>query len=195
MTYTLTLIASDIPLSSSQIKITELYLQSENIKTEGTAQWIEEHKVAKLSINQSVTIDQMKALRQIHDENRIDVFCTSSTHQQKKLFLADMDSTIVTTETLDELAEEAGIKNQIAEITERAMRGELDFHTALKERVQLIKDLPISALERTLHQTKISEGAETLLKGLRAQNIYCVLVSGGFTYFTKTISENQAPHG
>ncbi len=144
-------------------------------------------KLPPFLLKHELTIDQIEALREQLAPFQIDVFCTLDTNRRKKVFLADMDSTIVTTETLDELADAAGIKPQIAAITERAMQGELDFHEALKKRVCLIKDLPETALKHTLNNTILSQGATELLKTLKSNNVFTALVSGGFTYFTNAI--------
>lgn len=198
MNFALTLVASNVPLSAAHLSITQRYLESEGILFGDQPEWLVEHKAADIIISQSVTMDQMKMMREIHNEHRIDVFCTSSENRKKRLLLADMDSTIVTTETLDELAAEAGIKDKIAKITERAMRGELDFHAALRERVGLIKGLSTDALARTLDDTVISEGAETTIQTLRKHDVFCALVSGGFTYFTNAVAKQlgfNAHHG
>lgn len=108
--------------------------------------------------------------------------------RRKKMLLADMDSTIIEQECLDELAAHAGIKDHIAEITERAMRGELDFKEALRARVGLLKGLETGALEKTLAGLTLMPGAETLLRTLRAYGVECHLVSGGFRFFTGAIA-------
>jgi phosphoserine phosphatase len=108
--------------------------------------------------------------------------------RRKKLLIADMDSTIVTTETLDELAGEAGLKDVIAEITRRSMRGELDFSQALVERVAMLADLPESALAKTAAATKLTSGARTLVQTMKAHGAFTALVSGGFKYFTSRIA-------
>jgi phosphoserine phosphatase len=100
-----------------------------------------------------------------------------------------MDATIVECETLDELAARAGIKDQIAAITTRAMNGELDFKAALRERIALLKGLPTTALYETLAEMKLSPGASDLIMGQRARGVTCILVSGGFTFFTHAIAE------
>jgi phosphoserine phosphatase len=107
----------------------------------------------------------------------------------KSLLVADMDSTIVTAETLDELADHAGLREQIAAITERAMRGEIDFEGALRERVSMLKGLPATALEDTLASIEVTQGARTLVRTMRAAGAYTALVSGGFKYFTGRIAE------
>jgi len=109
--------------------------------------------------------------------------------RRKRVLIADMDSTIVQTETLDELAGEAGIKEQIAAITMRSMRGELDFAEALVERVAALKGLEEAALARTLAQTHVMPGATRLVRTMRAHGATCWLVSGGFTYFTSHIGK------
>lgn len=121
-------------------------------------------------------------------DDEIDVFMTPIENRRKKLLLADMDSTIVTGETLDDLAEHAGIKDQVAEITRRAMNGKLDFQAAITERVGLLKGLETGALNDTLKKIQISPGAQTLISTMRENGTYCVLVSGGFTFFTAAVS-------
>ncbi len=106
-----------------------------------------------------------------------------------KLFLADMDSTMIGQECIDELADFAGVKAQVAEVTERAMQGELDFEEALRARVALLKGLPESTLEEC-YQTRIqpNAGAEELLAALGRAGAHRVLVSGGFTFFASRIA-------
>jgi phosphoserine phosphatase len=110
-------------------------------------------------------------------------------NRRKRLLIADMDSTIVTSETLDELAGQAGLKDTISEITRRTMRGELDFSQALVERVAMLADLPESALAKTLADTRLSPGATTLVRTMRAHGAFAALVSGGLRYFTSRIAE------
>lgn len=108
--------------------------------------------------------------------------------REKKLLVADMDSTMITVECIDELADYAGIKPQIAEVTERAMRGELDFAAALDARVGLLKGLDEGAIDRCLDErVRNSPGAETLVKTMRARGSMTVLVSGGFTRFAEPV--------
>jgi phosphoserine phosphatase len=110
-------------------------------------------------------------------------------NRRKRLLIADMDSTIVTSETLDELAGQAGLKDTISEITRRSMQGEIDFSQALIERVAMLSDLPEAALAKTLAATKLSPGALTLVHTMRAHGAFTALVSGGFRYFTSRIAE------
>jgi phosphoserine phosphatase len=106
-----------------------------------------------------------------------------------------MDSTIINVECLDELADFAGLKDKISEITERAMRGELDFEAALTERVGMLKGLALDALEKTYSQrVKLNPGAATLVRTMAAHGARCVLVSGGFTYFTSRVAAAAGFH-
>ena len=107
----------------------------------------------------------------------------------KRLLVADMDSTIVGQECLDELADYAGLKERVAQITERAMQGEIDFSGALRERVRLLAGLDQRALSRCLNErVEVTAGAETLVQTMRAGGASCLLVSGGFLSFAEPIA-------
>ena len=113
------------------------------------------------------------------------------TLSQPGLLFMDMDSTLIQCECIDEIADFLGIKAQISEITERAMRGELDFSESLTSRVQLLAGLDASVLERVYQERiKLTEGAETLIKTVQQHDWKVGLVSGGFTYFTDKFKEN-----
>ncbi|HTZ71509.1 MAG TPA: phosphoserine phosphatase SerB [Acetobacteraceae bacterium] len=118
----------------------------------------------------------------------IDVLLTRSRGRRRGLLVADMDSTIVTSETLDELADIAGIGEQIAAITRRSMNGELDFREALRTRVALLKGLDVSALETAWARTELTPGAKTLVATMRRHGALTALVSGGFTWFTDRVA-------
>jgi phosphoserine phosphatase len=124
----------------------------------------------------------------------IDAITTKARGRRKGLLVADMDSTIVTTETLDELAAYAGIQAEIAAITKRSMNGELDFATALRERVGMLKGLHLDALEKTWEKTQLTPGARELVATMRAHNATTALVSGGFTFFTGRVAEKIGFH-
>ncbi len=111
------------------------------------------------------------------------------TRSPKKLFIADMDSTMIEVECIDELADYAGVKPQVSEITERAMQGELNFEAALKERVSLLKGLTVATLQECYNQRiTFSPGAHALIAGLHAAGIATALVSGGFTFFSERVA-------
>ena len=107
-------------------------------------------------------------------------------YRRKKLLVADMELTIIEQECLDELADYVGLRPKIAGITERAMRGELDFETAIKERVGLLKGLDARVLDQVyVQRVTVMPGAQTLVATMHANGAYCALVSGGFRFFTQ----------
>jgi phosphoserine phosphatase len=109
--------------------------------------------------------------------------------RRKTVLVADMDSTIIGCECIDELADFAGVKAQISAITERAMRGELDFEAALTERVAMLKSLPVAALQECFDtRVRLNPGARTLVQTMKAHGARCALVSGGFTFFTSRVA-------
>ena len=119
----------------------------------------------------------------------IDLIVQASETRAKALLIADMDSTMITVECIDELADYAGIKPQIADITERAMRGELDFAGALHERVALLKGLPDSAIDQCrVERVRVMPGAKALVRTMKARGARTLLVSGGFTRFTGPVA-------
>ena len=109
--------------------------------------------------------------------------------RRKRLILADMDSTIVTTETLDELAGRMGLKERVSEITARAMRGELDFHAAIRERVAMLAGLAETDIAAVIAETELSPGARELIGTMRANGAHTALVSGGFAPFTQHVRD------
>ncbi len=120
----------------------------------------------------------------------VDINLVDADRRRKRLFIADMDSTMIEQECIDELAEFAGKRAEISAITERAMRGELDFEAALKERVAMLEGLPVSVLQETFDKRiSLTPGARTLVQTMNAQGAITALVSGGFTFFTARIAE------
>ncbi len=110
--------------------------------------------------------------------------------REKKLLIADMDSTMIEQECIDELADLVGRKKEVAEITERAMNGELDFKDALRERAALLKRLTQSDLARVYRERiTLTPGARTLVQTMKARGAYTILVSGGFKFFTSRVAE------
>jgi phosphoserine phosphatase len=119
----------------------------------------------------------------------VDIVIQAEEPRWKRLLVADMDSTIIGQECIDELADYAGLKDKVALITERAMRGELDFPGALRERVRLLAGLDERALSRCLDErVEVTAGAETLVQTMRAGGSSCLLVSGGFLSFAEPIA-------
>ena len=128
-------------------------------------------------------------LRARYADTAIDLIITTN-NDKKQLLVADMESTIIEQECLDELADKVGIRDKIADITERAMRGELAFEPALRERVKLLQNLPITTLEDIYNESvTLMPGAQTLIATLKQNGTYCALVSGGFTFYAQRIAE------
>lgn len=119
----------------------------------------------------------------------VDRIVTKARGRRKGLLVADMDSTIVTSETLDELADYAGLKAEIEAITRQSMNGEIDFAEALRQRVAMLRGLSLDALEKTWARTELMPGARELIATMRAHNALTALVSGGFTFFTGRVAE------
>ncbi|MFZ4540704.1 MAG: phosphoserine phosphatase SerB [Rickettsiales bacterium] len=130
------------------------------------------------------------SIRQRCVKARTDAVLQRAEGRQKQLLISDMDSTMIHQECIDELADKAGLKAHVAAITERAMNGELDFKTALRERVALLKDLPETTLQEVFSQhITLMHGALTLVMTMKAHGASAHLVSGGFTYFTHRVAE------
>ena len=139
--------------------------------------------------------DIVKAARAHLGDQPIDIAITPACNRRKKLLISDMDSTIIQQECIDEIAFMAGIKPKIAAITERAMRGEIEFDDALRERVGLLKDLPTAALDTVIEERiNLTPGARTLVRTMAANGAHCALVSGGFTFFTDRIAKLTGFH-
>lgn len=120
---------------------------------------------------------------------RVDLVIQPSEGRRKKMLLADMDSTMIEQECIDELADMAGVGERVKDITARAMNGELDFEGALIERVSLLKGLPAQVIEQVLEERiTLMPGGRELLATMRGNGAYAVLVSGGFTAFTQTVA-------
>ena len=129
-----------------------------------------------------------EALRIVFGDS-YDIVLQPVTHRRKKLFLADMDSTMIQQECIDELADYVGLKSHVAAITERAMRGEIAFEPALRERVALLEGLPVAVIEEVLRdRISLTPGARPLVATMRANGAHTCMVSGGFTLFTDRVA-------
>ncbi len=128
--------------------------------------------------------------RNVAGSTAADINVVATENRRKRLLIADMDSTIINCECLDELADMAGLKPKVSAITERAMRGEIEFAGALRERVGLLKGLPLEALERVWRERiRLNPGAKELVATMKANGARTLLVSGGFTFFTSRVAE------
>jgi len=126
--------------------------------------------------------------REVIADQPIDVLVQPVAGRRKRVFVADLESTIIENEVLDELAEFVGLREHVAEITRRAMNGEIDFATALAERVALLKGLPETALAEVRQRIRPMPGARPLLATLRAQSVVTALVTGGFAIFAEQVA-------
>ncbi|MBJ6120775.1 phosphoserine phosphatase SerB [Sphingomonas mollis] len=150
----------------------------------GAAVWIDAGEAVDLPFGQ-----EPAAARTALEGHGFDVVVQPVAARAKALLVADMDSTMITVECIDELADYAGIKAEVAEVTERAMRGELDFEGALDARVALLAGLDESAIDRCLaERVTITPGARELVRTMRARGALAVLVSGGFTRFAEPVA-------
>ena len=141
-----------------------------------------------LNISTSEFENKITALRENFSDLLVDFNLVSSEGRRKKLLIADMESTIIEQECLDELADRLNLRNKISDITNRAMRGEIDFEPALRERVALLAGLPATSLQDVHDDVTLMPGAATLLATLKQNNVFCGLVSGGFSFFADKIS-------
>jgi phosphoserine phosphatase len=178
-----TLIAAE-RLSSGDISVAEDALRDAGVHSFGRS-WIEPEKACDLLFS---TMPDRARPALAGCLGAVDVVVQGEVGRRKKLLIADMDSTMITIECIDELADYAGIKPQIAAITEQAMRGELDFEQALDARVALLKDMEEEVLARChAERVVITEGAIPLVRTMRREGALTLLVSGGFTHFANKV--------
>ena len=132
----------------------------------------------------------LDAVRAALAGDKVDANVVPAAHRRKRLLIADMDSTIIGCECIDEIADFAGIKPQIAAITERSMRGEIPFEGALRERVALLKGLPEATLDRVYaERVRLNDGARILVRTMAESGAVTALISGGFSFFTGRVAE------
>jgi phosphoserine phosphatase len=149
--------------------------------------------VTTLSDNEAVDVallapPDLPTVRRALGGAAVDAVCQPAEGRRKLLLVADMDSTIITTETLDELAAYAGKQAAVKDISDRSMNGEIDFATALRERVAMLAGLGLDALERTWERVRLTGGARELVATMRAHGALTALVSGGFTFFSGRVA-------
>lgn len=154
----------------------------------GAPHWIDEHDAADIFFQGSLVSARSELMKM--DHGALDVVVQPLGDRTKKLIIADMDSTMITVECIDELADYAGIKREIAAITARAMKGELDFRAALTERVALLGGMAEHVLTQCRQErVRLTRGARTLVQTMKAHGAHSVLVSGGFMPFAGPVGE------
>ena len=157
----------------------------------GAPAWLADGAAADLPFSPDSPLDQRALATRLRAalDAPIDVVVQPVAHRRKKLFLADMDSTMIGQECIDELADYVGLKAHVAAITERAMRGEIAFEPALRERVALLEGLKVAVIDEVLRERiRLTPGARTLVGTMRAHGAHTALVSGGFTLFTDRVA-------
>jgi phosphoserine phosphatase len=160
----------------------------------GTAHWLFDEVAVDIPFDSPTkSTDDLRAienrLREARGDLPIDIVVQPIVARRKKLFLADMDSTMIGQECIDELADFVGLKDHVAKITERAMRGEIEFEPALRERVALLKGLSANVVDEVLaKRIKLTPGGHELVMTMRAHGAYTCLISGGFTLFARAIA-------
>ena len=133
--------------------------------------------------------DLFQALLSSAENKAFDVLLMPCNQRNKKVLICDMDSTIVSTESLDDVAAKLGIGDKVSQITERAMRGELDFKQSLSQRIALLKDCPEVIFQEIANELKFNPGVETLIRHAKARGVRTVLVSGGLEAIVKPVAE------
>ncbi|WP_374303624.1 phosphoserine phosphatase SerB [Ferrovibrio sp.] len=166
----------------------------------GPADWLEPGIACDIPFDNVAPDEAARAARTALRATPVDVLVMRPENRRKKALVADMESTIIRNEMLDEIAFLADIGDRVAEITRRAMNGELDFYEAIRERVGLLRGQPASLLDKAAERIKLMPGAAALVATLKQNGVHCALVSGGFDYYTQPIAqqlgfdEQQANH-
>jgi phosphoserine phosphatase len=180
-----TLIAAE-RLSSGDISAAEDALRDAGVHAFGRS-WIEDDKACDLLFSMLPGVGR-RALEGLLPG--VDVIVQGEAGRRKRLLVADMDSTMIGVECIDELADYAGLKAEVAAVTEKAMRGDLVFEEALRARVALLKDLEETAIDRCRDErVRPTPGARALVRTMRARGAFTLLVSGGFTRFAEPVGE------
>lgn len=154
----------------------------------GDVHWLSPDEAAEFPLEKAP--DNFWAVWQDAQQMGVDLVLQPTVGRRKKMLLADMDSTMIRQECIDELADEAGVGDHVKAITARAMNGEIDFNAALTERVALLKDLPVATIDKVLRERiELMPGGAVLLATMKAHGAHAALVSGGFTAFTALVAQ------
>jgi phosphoserine phosphatase len=189
MTHVATLVT---PPESGALDHSVLARAAALLQNAGSPEWLAPELAADIAFVPDAAIDTRILAEQIRSalgKMPLDIFIQPHAHRRKKLLLADMDSTMIRQECIDELADFVGLKDKVSAITEKAMRGEIEFEPALRERVALLRGLERSIVDRILDaRIVLTPGGRALVQTMRANSAHTVLVSGGFTVFTEKIA-------
>ncbi len=191
--YVLTLIGNADLFPLEQIHIDKV---RQHLVVGGRQVWLAENEACDLFFDSPLAAFKLaEQARDVLSGALIDIVCTPVEGRRKKLLISDMDSTVINQECIDELGEAFGVGSQIREITAAVVEGKISFSDALRQRMALMKGLDCSHLEK-IYEDRISlkQGARTLVQTMRQNGAYCILVSGGFSFFSQRIAERIGFH-
>lgn len=191
--YVLTLIgnAESAPLDSAHIE-----RSLECLELAGDTDWLAEQEACDVLIDSGLSAAAItNRVRDVLSGCSIDIICTPMKGRRKKLLISDMDSTVIDQECINELADSIGLGPEISEITTAVIQGDIGFSEALRKRLRLMKGMQIEVLENVYEQRiTLKPGARTLVQTMSHHGAFCILVSGGFTYFTSRVAERLGFH-
>jgi phosphoserine phosphatase len=191
--YVLTLIGDMQSAPLEHVHIERVY---QHLGITGKQEWLAENEACDLFINSPLSTTGIAGrARKALSGTAIDAVCTSTEGRRKKLLISDMDSTVINQECIDELGDAIGLGSQIREITAAVVNGEISFSDALRERLALMKGTERDLLEQIYKErVSLKAGARTLVQTMRRHGAFCILVSGGFSFFTSRIAERIGFH-
>ena len=175
-------------LSPDQARAAERILRESGART-GDIDWLAPGIACDIPFAGIAPDAAAQAARRALAGARLDLAVQRAAGRRKQLLVADMESTVIAQEMIDELAERFGLREQVAAITDRSMAGELEFEDALATRVALLAGLPEAAIDEVARRITLNPGARTLVRTMRANGAYAALVSGGFTAFTRRVRD------
>lgn len=189
----LTLVALPGDLDETIVAETRAALNAAGASTDAI-DWLSDARAAQIGFNGIGDQRAEDIANTVLADRPIDVVALAAEGRRKRLLIADMDSTILANETLDEIAAEAGIGDEVAAITARSMRGELNFEDSLRERVALLEGRDASIIDQVLETISINPGAHAFVATMRASGAFTALISGGFTMFTDKVRDEVGFH-
>ena len=191
--YVLTLIGN---MESAPLKPVHIERVCRRLATTGEADWLAEREACDLFIESSLSaVDITVQARVALSGKAIDAVCTPIEGRRKKLLISDMDSTVIDQECIDELGDAIGIGSRIREITAAVVNGDISFSDALRKRMILMKGMERGLLEKVYEERiSLQSGARTFVQTMRHYGAFCILVSGGFSFFTRRIAERVGFH-
>lgn len=184
------LVATLITDPSNPALSAELAAQAAGSITDGGPRWLADNIACDLPLKDGIAPEEARdAIAAALDEMPVDIAVQNAAGRRKRLLIADMDSTMIRQECVDELAAEAGFYDKVAAITRRAMNGEIAFEPAMRERVALLRGLDLSIVDRVLeNRVTLTPGGRELIATMKRNGAYTALVSGGFTLFTSRVA-------